>query len=69
MIFLAGLSNSEIPKDSIILPVNVTSAINIRTNVVSVVVSSIDALYYYILPWLNSSKFYSRNFQPINQSK
>jgi len=48
--FLAGLSNSEIPKDSIILPVNVTSAINIRTNVVSVVVSSIDALYYYILP-------------------
>ena len=48
--FLTGLSNSEIPKDSRILPINVTSATNIRTNVVSIVVSSTDALYYYILP-------------------
>ena len=60
--FLAGLSNSDIPDDSRILPVNVTSAINVKTNVVSVVVSSIDALYYYILPWLNSSNFYSRKY-------
>lgn len=58
--FLTGLSNFEIPKDSRILPINVTSAINSRTNVVSIVVSSTDALYYYILPWLDSSKFYSR---------
>lgn len=53
------MSNLEIPKDSKILPVNVTSATNIRTNVVSIVVSSVDALYYYILPWLDSSRFYS----------
>lgn len=48
--FLIGLSSSDIPKDCGILPVNVTSATNIRTNVVSIVVSSIDALYYHILP-------------------
>lgn len=58
--FLMGLSNFEIPKDSKISPINVTSAVNIRTNVVSIVISSTDALYYYILPWLDSSKFYSR---------
>jgi hypothetical protein len=55
-----GLSNFEIPEDSKISPINVTSAINIRTNVVSIVISSTDALYYYILPLLDSSKFYSR---------
>lgn len=60
MRFLTGLFNWEVPRDSGILPVNVTSATNIRTNVVSIVVSSIDALYYHILPWLDSSKFYSR---------
>lgn len=48
--FLTVLSNLEIPKDSRILPINVTSARNVRTNVVSIVVSSIDALYYHILP-------------------
>jgi len=53
--FLTGLYNTELAKDSGILPVNVTSAINIRTNVASIVVSSIDALYYHILPWLDSS--------------
>ena len=58
--FLAELSNSDIPKDSNILPVNVTSATNLRTNVVSIVVSSIDALFYYILPWLDSSNMYTR---------
>lgn len=61
--FLAGLTNSEIPNDSKILPVNVTSVTNIRTNVVSIVVSSVDALYYYILPWLDSSNFYSRKYE------
>lgn len=43
-----------------ILPVNVTSTTNARTNVVSLVVYSVDALYYYILPLLDESKFYSR---------
>lgn len=60
--FLPELSNLEISKDSRILPINVTSATNVRTNVVSIVVSSIDALYYYILPILDSSKFYSLYF-------
>ena len=66
--FLIGLSNLYIPKDSDILPVNVTSATNIKTNVVSIVVSSIDALYYHILPWLDSSNMYSlpprRSYHP-----
>lgn len=60
--FLTGLYNLEIPKNSDIQPVNVTSTTNIRTNVVSIVVSSVDALYYHILPWLDSSKFYSRKY-------
>lgn len=59
--FLTKLSNSDIPKDSKILPVNVTNATNLRTNVVSIVISSIDALFYYILPWLDSSNMYTRN--------
>lgn len=49
--FLTGLYNTELAKDSGILRLNVTSAINIRTKVASIVVSSIDALYYHILPW------------------
>jgi hypothetical protein len=48
--FLTGLYNTNIPKGSGILPVNVTSATNIRTNVVSLVISSVDALYYHLLP-------------------
>jgi len=45
-----------------ILPLNVTSTINAKTSVVSLVVSNLDALYYYILPLLDESKFYSRKF-------
>lgn len=41
-------------------PPNVTSAINKSTNVVSLVVNSIDSLYYYILPMLDASKLYTR---------
>ena len=48
--FLTSLYNSEIPNNSKILPVNVTNIINLKTNVVSIVVSSIDSLYYHILP-------------------
>lgn len=46
--------------DSKILPLKVTSTTNVRTNVVSLVVANIDALYYYVLPGLDQSQFYSR---------
>ncbi len=39
---------------------NVVSTVNTRTNVVSLVVSSVDSLYYYFLPILDSSKMYTR---------
>lgn len=58
--FLTELSNSDIPKYSKILSVYVSSITNFRTNVVSLVVSSVDALFYYILPWLDSSSMYTR---------
>lgn len=32
------------------------------TNVVSLVVNSVDSLYYYVLPFLDTSKMYSRKF-------
>jgi hypothetical protein len=50
---------SNLPKDSKILPINVVSTINKNTNVISLVVSSVDALYYYILPLLDNSKMYT----------
>jgi len=59
--FLLGLSsNAAIHKDPYnkILPINVTNTINIRTNVVSLAIANTDALYYYLLPYLDSSKFY-----------
>ena len=46
--------------DSKILPINITNTINVRTNVVSLAIANTDALYYYLLPFLDSSKFYSR---------
>ena len=45
-IFLTGLSNDDL-KNSKISPMNVVSTVNTRTNVVSLVVSSVDSLYYY----------------------
>lgn len=56
--FLTSLK-SHLPKDSKILPLNVVSTMNKNTNVVSLVVSSVDALYYYILPLLDNYKFYT----------
>jgi len=56
--FLTSLE-SNLPKDNQILPLNVVSTINQKTNVVSLVVSSVDALYYYILPLLDNSKMYT----------
>lgn len=43
-----------------ILPLNVVNTINAKTNVVSLVVNSVDSLYYYVLPYLDSSKMYTR---------
>lgn len=49
-------------KSNTILPLKVTSTINAKTGVVSLVVTNTDALYYYILPLLDESKFYSRKY-------
>ena len=46
--------------DNKILPINITNTINVRTNVVSLVLANTDALYYYLLPFFDPSKFYSR---------
>lgn len=61
--FLLDLSSNAAihnDPDNKILPINITNTINIRTNVVSLAIANIDALYYYLLPYLDSSKFYSR---------
>jgi hypothetical protein len=55
---LTGLSNNVL-QDSKILPLSVVSTINVRTNVVYLVVSSVDALFYYILPLLDNYKMYT----------
>jgi len=58
--FLTSLkSNALFEKNSKILPLNVVSTINSKTNVVSLVISSVDALYYYILPLLDTCKMYT----------
>jgi len=56
--FLKSLE-SNLLKNSKILPLNIVNTINKKTNVISLVVSSIDALYYYILPLLDNSKMYT----------
>ena len=57
--FLTGLSDNVL-QNSKILPLNVISTTNVRTDVVSLVVTSVDSLYYYLLPLLDTSKMYSR---------
>ena len=57
--FLTGLSNNVL-QNSKILPLNVINTTNVRTDVVSLVVNSVDSLYYYLLPLLDTSKMYSR---------
>ena len=42
------------------MPLNVVSTINVKTNVVSLVVNSVDSLYYYLLPYLDSYNMYTR---------
>ena len=39
---------------------NVVSTINVKTDVVSLVVNSVDSLFYYVLPYLESSNMYTR---------
>lgn len=61
--FLLNLSSDASIRndpDNKILPINITNTINVRTNVVSLAIANVDALYYYLLPYLDSSKFYSR---------
>jgi hypothetical protein len=55
-IYISKLTNVNV-KTSV---TNVTSAINQKTGVVSLVVNSIDSLYYNILPFLDGSKMYTR---------
>ena len=57
--FLTGLSDNVL-QNSKILPLNVISTTNVRTDVVSLVVTSVDSFYYYLLPLLDTSKMYSR---------
>lgn len=55
--YIVTLPKAESVKVS---PPNLTSATNKRTGVVSLVVLSIDSLYYYILPLFETSRMYSR---------
>ncbi len=57
--FLTKLPNS-ILQNSKILTLNVVSTINVKTNVVSLVVNSVDSLYYCVLPYLDSCIIYTR---------
>lgn len=63
--FLTGLSDNVL-QNSKILPLNVISTTNVRTDVVSLVVNSVDSLYYYLLPLLDASKMYSRKAIDFN---
>lgn len=42
------------------MPLNVVSSVNVKTNVVSLVVKSVDILYSCVLPFLNTSTMYTR---------
>jgi len=55
-IYISKLTNVNV-KTSV---TNVTSALNQKTGVVSLVVNNIDSLYYNILPFLDGSKMYTR---------
>nr|YP_010710780.1 hypothetical protein P2Z26_mgp36 [Gonatophragmium mori]WCZ71144.1 hypothetical protein [Gonatophragmium mori] len=56
--FLSNLESS-LPKGTDILPLNILSTTNTKTNVVSLVISSVDGLYYYILPLLDKHTMYT----------
>jgi len=63
--FLTGLSDNVL-QNCDILPLNVISTTNVRKDVVSLVVNSVDSLYYYLLPLLDTSKMYSRKAIDFN---
>lgn len=52
--------NKNTTQNNKIPPLNVVSTTNVKTNVVTLSVNSVDSLYYYILPFLNESKMYTR---------
>lgn len=66
--FLTRLSSPLLVKEetsntlqySKILPLNVVCTTNKKTDVISLVVSSVDSLFYYLLPFLDTSKMYTR---------
>ena len=59
--FLHNLfNNTNVPPYSKISPLHVTYTTNTKTDVVSIVISSADSLFYFLLPLLENSKMYSR---------
>jgi len=58
--FFLHTLTSKYTHDNKILPLNVVSSTNAKTNIVSLVINSVDALYYYVLPYLDVSKMYTR---------
>ncbi|KAF2135172.1 uncharacterized protein K452DRAFT_330311 [Aplosporella prunicola CBS 121167] len=62
--FLTSLG-SILKQHSKILPLNVVSTVNAKTNVTSLVVSSVDALYYYIFPLLDNHTMYTYKYTNI----
>ncbi len=59
------MSNSAL-KNSKILPLNVVNTTNVKTNVTSLVINSVDCLYYYLLPILGNHLMYSRKAVDFN---
>jgi len=59
--FIESLPNSQ-DQTIKLLPPKVTSSTNKKTNVISLVINSIDSLYYFILPLLDANKLYTRKF-------
>lgn len=56
--FLTSLG-SNLKPDSKILPLNIVNTVNAKTSVTSLVITNVDALYYYILPLLDSHTMYT----------
>ena len=59
--FLTSL-DSNLKQGSKILPLNVVSTVNAKTNVTPLVISSVDTLYYYILPILDGHTMYTYKY-------
>jgi hypothetical protein len=57
--FLTKLPSS-ISYGTKLLPLRVVSTTNVKTNVVSLVISSVDSLYHALIPYLDSTKMYTR---------